>query len=179
MKCVLLLFLFETFFYIYYFFKMKIAFFKYNIFLMIFPGRCQEHWMCKGNFLLIYICNFHVLSDLLLIYICKLHWNRHLGVRRSCSQRPGPVTQTAWYVASLIRMGGLLFTMQVVHLLMNYIWHFHVLNDLLLIYICKLHWNHSGVVGGSPGLSSSRPWRMSNRSPTSIQTWLCLTQHSP
>ena len=30
----------------------------------------------SGNFLLIYICNFHVLSDLLLIYICKLHWNQ-------------------------------------------------------------------------------------------------------
>ena len=28
----------------------------------------------EGNFLLIYICNFHVLSHLLLIYICKLHW---------------------------------------------------------------------------------------------------------
>ena len=28
-----------------------------------------------GNSLLIYICNFHVLSHLLLIYICKLHWN--------------------------------------------------------------------------------------------------------
>ena len=28
-----------------------------------------------GNFLLIYICNFHVLSNLLLIYVCKLHWN--------------------------------------------------------------------------------------------------------
>ena len=28
-----------------------------------------------GNFLLIYICNFHVLSHLRLIYICKLHWN--------------------------------------------------------------------------------------------------------
>ena len=28
-----------------------------------------------GNPLLIYICNFHVLSYLLLIYICKLHWN--------------------------------------------------------------------------------------------------------
>jgi hypothetical protein len=28
-----------------------------------------------GKFLLIYICNFHVLSHLLLIYICKLHWN--------------------------------------------------------------------------------------------------------
>ena len=29
-----------------------------------------------GKFLLIYIYNFHVLSDLLLIYICKLHWIR-------------------------------------------------------------------------------------------------------
>jgi hypothetical protein len=29
----------------------------------------------KGNFLLIYICNFHVLNHLLLIYIFKLHWN--------------------------------------------------------------------------------------------------------
>ena len=28
-----------------------------------------------GKFLLIYICNFHVLSHILLIYICKLHWN--------------------------------------------------------------------------------------------------------
>jgi IPT/TIG domain len=28
----------------------------------------------RGTFLLIYICNFHVLNNLLLIYICKLHW---------------------------------------------------------------------------------------------------------
>ena len=28
-----------------------------------------------GNFLLVYISNFHVLNHLLLIYICKLHWN--------------------------------------------------------------------------------------------------------
>jgi hypothetical protein len=28
-----------------------------------------------GKLLLIYICNFHVLSHLLLIFICKLHWN--------------------------------------------------------------------------------------------------------
>ena len=28
-----------------------------------------------GKLLMIYICNFHVLSHLLLIYICKLHWN--------------------------------------------------------------------------------------------------------
>ena len=30
----------------------------------------------SGYFLLIYICNFHVLSHFLLIYICKLHWNQ-------------------------------------------------------------------------------------------------------
>ena len=29
----------------------------------------------SGNFLLIYMCNFHVLSNLLFIYICKFHWN--------------------------------------------------------------------------------------------------------
>ena len=31
--------------------------------------------MQSGKLLIIYICNFHVLSHLLLIYICKLHWN--------------------------------------------------------------------------------------------------------
>ena len=30
----------------------------------------------SGKLLLIYICNFHVLSNLLLIYICKFHWNK-------------------------------------------------------------------------------------------------------
>ena len=29
-----------------------------------------------GNFLLIYICNFHVLNHFLLIHICKLYWNQ-------------------------------------------------------------------------------------------------------
>ena len=29
----------------------------------------------SGKLLMIYMCNFHVLSNLLLIYICKLHWN--------------------------------------------------------------------------------------------------------
>ena len=33
----------------------------------------------QGNFLLIYICNFHVLSDLLLIYICKLEPSLCIG----------------------------------------------------------------------------------------------------
>ena len=40
-----------------------------------------------GNFLLIYVCNFHVLNHLLFIYICKLHWNRDLvrpRTRRLC-----------------------------------------------------------------------------------------------
>ena len=34
----------------------------------------------SGKFLLIYICNFHVLSHLLLIYICKLYWNPNKGM---------------------------------------------------------------------------------------------------
>ena len=33
----------------------------------------------KVIFLLIYICNFHVLNHFLLIYIRKLHWNRKVG----------------------------------------------------------------------------------------------------
>ena len=32
--------------------------------------------MLQGKLILIYICNFHVLSHLLLNCICKLHWNR-------------------------------------------------------------------------------------------------------
>ena len=38
-------------------------------------GVSQDAAAVGGKLLLIYICNFHVLSDLLLIYICKLHWN--------------------------------------------------------------------------------------------------------
>ena len=37
-------------------------------------GISIDRYYQSGKFLLIYICNFHVLSDLLLIYICKLHW---------------------------------------------------------------------------------------------------------
>jgi hypothetical protein len=40
--------------------------------LGIQPGKMRSF---KGKLLLIYICDFHVLSNLLLIYICKLHWN--------------------------------------------------------------------------------------------------------
>jgi hypothetical protein len=63
------------------------------------------------HFLLIYICNFHVLNHFLLINICKLHWNLNT-----------------------------MFVCQV-HFLLIYICNFHVLNHFLLIYICKLHWN--------------------------------------
>ena len=38
---------------------------------------CDIYLKEFGKFLLIYICNFHVLSHLLFIYICKLHWNHH------------------------------------------------------------------------------------------------------
>ena len=43
-----------------------------------------------GNFLLIYICNFHVLSNLLLIYICKLHWNLGGTAPARLIQKPRP-----------------------------------------------------------------------------------------
>ena len=38
----------------------------------------QADVLVAGKLLLIYICNFHVLSNLLLIYICKLHWNLNM-----------------------------------------------------------------------------------------------------
>ena len=41
--------------------------------LSVNPNR---NWLLeRGNSVLIYICNFHVLNHFLLIYICKLHWN--------------------------------------------------------------------------------------------------------
>ena len=46
----------------------------------------------SSNFLLIYICNFHVLIHFLLIYICKLHWNRTTApTYPSSSSRGGSV----------------------------------------------------------------------------------------
>ena len=41
---------------------------------VIYWTPCSRGCTMTGNFLLIYICNFHVLSPFLLIYICKLHW---------------------------------------------------------------------------------------------------------
>ena len=106
----------------------------------------------SGKSLLIYIWNFHVLSNLLLIYICKLHWNRrrrtpHLkspkhpmqegrSLRSAICYRPRTQSthQARWSAAStdLIPLLALPLTKKV---------HFHVLSNLLLIYICKLHWN--------------------------------------
>jgi hypothetical protein len=42
--------------------------------------------MEPGKSLLIYICNFHVLSRLLFIYICKLHWNQSLATSAQSEQ---------------------------------------------------------------------------------------------
>ena len=40
------------------------------------PSADQESRRLQlGNFLLIYVCNFHVLNHFFLIYTCKLHWN--------------------------------------------------------------------------------------------------------
>ena len=137
----------------------------------------------SGKSLLIYICNFHVLSHLLLIYICKLHWmctNRRPGWEETshelhaaagCSDRPRSlqarswVPRIRWFSRSRERRRGLLQRpsnrwccrvcwqpsdqihsesqahVQSGESLMIYIWNFHVLSHLLLIYICKLHWN--------------------------------------
>ena len=42
----------------------------------------------SGKFLMIYICNFHVLNHFLLIYICKLHWNLSTAVFLATGQDP-------------------------------------------------------------------------------------------
>ena len=50
---------------------------SHRFFVILMMGRKCLRLGCftLGKFLLIYIYNFHVLSNLLLIYICKLHWN--------------------------------------------------------------------------------------------------------
>ena len=75
------------------------------------------------HFIMIYICNFHVMSNLLLIHICKLHWNLNT-----------------------------IFVCQV-HFILICICNFHVLNRFLLIYICKLHWNPASSSGSPNELS--------------------------
>ena len=40
------------------------------------PSGAITEAQVQVHFLLIYICNFHVLNHFLLIYICKLHWNQ-------------------------------------------------------------------------------------------------------
>ena len=73
----------------------------------------------SGKFLLIYVCNFHVLSDLLLIYICKLHWNLVMNVfHLLCRGQPAVID-------------SMVFRQLIQQLQGNF----------LLIYICKLHWN--------------------------------------
>ena len=69
---------------------MKFVLFKLFSPLFVFsrnPLKCLERKQSKissknsvlswqvGKLLMIFICNFHVLSHLLLIYIRKLHWN--------------------------------------------------------------------------------------------------------
>ena len=56
-----------------------------KLFKKIKTGRYEFH---EGKLLLIYIYNFHVLSNLLLIYICKLHWNlKSIGEEYQVKQR--------------------------------------------------------------------------------------------
>ena len=81
----------------------------------------------EGNFLLIYIFNFHVLSHLLLIYICKLHWN--FDNLTSFSYLKVSLCRK---ILSLNNSSGNFFLI--------YKCNFHVLNNFLLIYTCKLHW---------------------------------------
>ena len=55
----------------------------------------------EGKFLMIFICNFHLLSHLLLIYICKLHWMCEaddvcgIASTQSCDDNSNYLYQTA------------------------------------------------------------------------------------
>ena len=100
-----------------------------------------------GKFLMIYICNFHVLNHLLCIYICKTPLESQYDVRMSgkflmiyiCNFHVLNhllciyICKTPLESQYDVRIAG--------KFLMIYICNFHVLNHLLLIYICKLHWN--------------------------------------
>ena len=139
-----------------------------------------------GKLLLIYICNFHVLSNLLLIYICKLHWNlcsrfylRRIGESYMggipYSQRSGQsdcssqcyvkecdgtwlFVGTGKFISNFpclksftidLHMKTPLESQYDFHisgkLLQIYIWNVHVLNHLLLNYVCKLHWEQAVI----------------------------------
>ena len=116
---------------------------------------------------MIYIWNFHVLSNLLLIYTCKLHWiqysnhmhdkhhpdhpfidwdrgftadGRYLYLKKGTNPKTGlkfGLEHSAVRCAEIVKAGLASHGKS----LMIYIWNFHVLSNLLLIYICKLHWN--------------------------------------
>ena len=127
------------------------------------PLESQYDVRISGISLLIYICNFHVLSNLLLIYICELHWNAQIFLRaltvgneEATPEKKKMIRQTKKKLnfeqfKSAIRLisqrlgldlGQFVeYIHETVHFLLIYIWNFHVLNHLLLIYICKLHWN--------------------------------------
>jgi P-loop containing dynein motor region D4 len=46
----------------------------------------EEMGVLQVHFLLICICNFHVLNHFLLIYMCKLHWNPSGGSDEAVSR---------------------------------------------------------------------------------------------
>ena len=58
---------------------MPVALEKIQSIIETFASMGPDGGTYEGNFLLIYICNFHVLNNFLLIFICKLHWNRDGG----------------------------------------------------------------------------------------------------
>ena len=95
-----------------------------------------------GELLLIYIWNFHVLCNLLLIYICELHLI--LNTMFVCQVNYFwftyiiSMSYVIYYWFTHVNSTGKINTMFVcqVNFLLIYICNFHVLNHLLLIYIC-------------------------------------------
>ena len=98
---------------------------------------------CQVIYLMIYICNFHVSSNLLLIYTCKLHWNQVYGqMKKNLEHKADDIEfLLARYPNLRIAYIDSVRSNREGKLLMIYICNFHVLSNLPLIYICKLHWN--------------------------------------
>ena len=104
---------------------------------------CKLHWnlntmfVCQVISLWFTYVIFHVLSNLLLIYICKLHWRlfaQFVAIDVVCykyfSRLKSVLESRAMYVICI----------------------FHVLSNLLLIYITKLHWNPRYILSRPLGL---------------------------
>ena len=110
----------------------------------------------SGDFLLIYIYNFHVINHFLLIYIYNFHLNLDLDVQHpEMSIGLDKIPSQQILLVQKLNLKDVQFGLVQKSvfdiltkcisalkgkLLLSYMCNFHVLNHLLLIYIFELHW---------------------------------------